>query len=214
MTDTENPDKKNVDEELHNAFEHDAERGPDGVPVGEQIRDLRKAKNMTIVTLADRIGRSVGYVSQVERNMSPVPIDRLKEFAEALSVQITWFFQGGVTGPEEEQDFIVRRSDRRKLTFTGSGVTEELLSPNLGGDFEMIMTTYAPYAKTGDANYSRPCEEAAYVIEGRLEIWISERHFVLDTGDSITFDGRDPHSSANPDDTPATVMWVMSPPTY
>jgi transcriptional regulator with XRE-family HTH domain len=187
---------------------------PGGVPVGEQIRDLRKAKNMTITGLADLIGRSVGYISQVERNISPVPIDRLKEFAEALGVQITWFFQGGTTGPEAERDYIVRRSDRRKLTFTDSGVTEELLSPNLSGDFEMIRTTYAPRAKTGNANYIRPCEEAAHVIEGRLEIWIGERHCMLDSGDSITFDGREPHSSANPDDSPATVMWVMSPPTY
>ncbi len=188
--------------------------GTDSVPVGEQIRDLRKAQKMTITDLADKIGRSVGYVSQVERNISPVPIDRIREFAEALGVQISWFFKGGATGPEEERDLVVRRSDRRKLMFTGSGVAEELLSPNLGGGFEMIMTTYAPHAKTGDANYTRPCEEAAYVIEGRLEIWIGERHFILETGDSITFDGLEPHSSANPDDAPATVLWVMSPPTY
>lgn len=186
----------------------------EGVPVGEQIRDLRKAQKMTLTDLADAIGRSVGYVSQVERNISPVPIDRIREFAEALGVQISWFFKGGATGPEDERDLVVRRSDRRKLTFTGSGVAEELLSPNLSGGFEMIMTTYAPHSKTGDANYTRPCEEAAYVIEGRLEIWIGERHFILETGDSITFDGQEPHSSANPDDTPATVMWVMSPPTY
>ncbi len=207
-------DSQNIGNSLEDAEAVPADNRPDGVPVGEQIKDLRKAKNMTIAELADHIGRSVGYISQVERNISPVPIDRLKEFAEALGVQITWFFQGGATGPEDERDFIVRRSDRRKLTFTGSGVTEELLSPNLGGGFEMIRTTYAPHAKTGDANYSRPCEEAAFVIEGRLEIWIGERYFMLETGDSITFDGREPHSSANPDDVPAIVMWVMSPPTY
>lgn len=191
-----------------------ADTGNDGIPVGEQIRDLRKAKGMTITALAEAIGRSVGYVSQVERNISPVPIDRIKEFAEALGVQITWFFQGGATGPEDERDFVVRRGDRRKLTFTGSGVAEELLSPNLSGGFEMIMTTYAPHAKTGDANYTRPCEEAAYIIEGRMEFWLGDRYFMLDTGDSITFDGNEPHSSGNPDDTPAVVLWVMSPPTY
>jgi len=207
-------DCRNINSDPNEASDLPSQVNADGVPVGEQIRDLRKAKGMTITELAIAIDRSVGYVSQVERNISPVPIDRIKEFAEALGVQITWFFQGGTTGPEDERDFIVRRGDRRKLTFTGSGVTEELLSPNLGGGFEMIMTTYAPLAKTGDANYTRPCEEAAYVIEGRLEIWIGERHFMLETGDSITFDGNDPHSSANPDNTPAIVMWVMSPPTY
>lgn len=207
-------DNRDTDSQPEETTVLPADGSADGIPVGEQIRDLRKAKGMTITALAEAIDRSVGYVSQVERNMSPVPIDRIKEFAEALGVQITWFFQGGATGPEEERDFVVRRGDRRKLTFTGSGVAEELLSPNLGGGFEMIMTTYAPNAKTGDANYTRPCEEAAYVIEGRLEIWIAGKHFMLETGDSITFDGNQPHSSANPDDTPATVMWVMSPPTY
>ncbi len=186
----------------------------DAAPVGEQIRDLRKAKNLTITALAERIGRSVGYISQIERNITAVSIDRLKEIAEALDVQISWFFQGGASAAPEERDLIVRRSDRRRLTFTGSGVTEELLSPNLSGAFEMVMTSYEPHATTGEALYGRPCQEAAFVIEGRLEIWIGEQHYVLETGDSITFDGMQPHRSGNPDASPARVMWVMSPPTY
>ena len=186
----------------------------DGTPVGEQIRDLRKAKGMTITQLAESIGRSVGYVSQIERRISPVSIDRLKELAEALEVQITWFFQGGATGPVHERDLVVRRGDRRKLTFTGSGLEEELLSPNLSGDFEMIMTTYAAHATTGDDLYARPCQESALVIEGRLEVWINERHFMLETGDCPTFDGATPHKSGNPDSTPARVVWTMSPPRY
>ena len=182
--------------------------------VGEQIRDLRKAKGMTITELADSIGRSVGYISQIERNITPVSIDRLRELAEALGVQITWFFHGGAAGPKDERDLVVRRGDRRKLTFTGSGLQEELLSPNLSGEFEMIMTTYEPHATTGEDLYGRPCQEAAFVLEGRLEIWIEERHFMLEAGDSITFDGEVPHKSGNPDNTPARVIWVMSPPTY
>ena len=183
-------------------------------PVGDQIRDLRKAQNLTITDLSERIGRSVGYISQIERNISPVSIDRLKEIAEALDVQISWFFQGGTAGPEGERDLIVRRGDRRHLTFTGSGLREELMSPNLSGDFEMIMTTYEPHATTGEELYARPCQEAALVIEGRLKVWIGDRTFILNEGDTMTFNGLEPHSSANPDDTPARVVWVMSPPTY
>ncbi len=185
-----------------------------GTPVGEQIRDLRKARDMTIVELAKRLGRSVGYISQIERNISPVSIERLTELAEALGVQNNWFFQGGSSGPTHEQDLIVRRGDRRHLTFTGAGLREELLSPNLSGDFEMIMTTYGPYASSGDELYSRPCQEAALVIEGRIEIQIGQRQFILEVGDTITFDGREPHKSRNPDQSPARVVWTLSPPTY
>lgn len=183
-------------------------------PVGEQIRDLRKAKGMTIAGLAEIIGCSVGYISQIERNITSVPVDRLRKFAEALGVQISWFFHGGAAGPEDERDLIVRKDDRRKLTFTGSGLQEELLSPNLSGEFEMIMTTYEPHATTGEDMYGRPCQEAALVLEGRLEICIKDRHFFLKAGDSITFDGNVPHKSGNPDNVPTRVVWVMSPPTY
>lgn len=186
----------------------------DSIPVGNQIRDLRKAKNLTITDLADKIGRSVGYISQIERNITSVGIDRLKEISEALEVQINWFFQGGSSGPADERDLIVRREDRRHLTFPGSGIHEELLSPNLSGDFEMVMTTYAPHSSTGEELYSRPCQEAALVIEGRLEVTIGDRIYMLNEGDSITFDGSKPHRSANPDDTPARAVWTMSPPTY
>lgn len=184
------------------------------MPVGEQIRDLRKAQHLTITDLANKLGRSVGYISQIERNITSISIDRLKQIAEALGVQISWFFQGSASGPQEERDMIVRRKDRRHLTFTGSGIHEELLSPNLSGDFEMIMTTYDPFASTGDELYARPCQEAAFVVEGRLEVFIHDRSFILNEGDTMTFNGQEPHSSANPDDTPTRVVWVMSPPTY
>ena len=56
--------------------------------VGEQIRDLRKIRTLTLQGLADKISRSVGYVSQIERNISDVSIPVLKEIAEALDVNI------------------------------------------------------------------------------------------------------------------------------
>ena len=210
MADQTNPRKPSGEDSANDntIVDHDV------TPVGEQIRDLRKAKGMTITDLADSIGRSVGHVSQIERNISAVSIERLKEISVALGVQISWFFQGGAAGPEDERDLVVRRGDRRRLTFTGSGLQEELLSPNLSGDFEMIMTSYEPHTTTGEALYGRPCQEAALVIEGRMEVWINERHFILETGDCISFDGVTLHKSGNPDDTPARVVWVMSPPKY
>jgi hypothetical protein len=50
----------------------------EGILVGGQIRDLRKAKGLTIAELAERIDRSVGYVSQIERNLSELSIPDLK----------------------------------------------------------------------------------------------------------------------------------------
>ena len=37
-------------------------------PLAQIIRDLRKRKKVTLQQLADRIERSIGFVSQIERN--------------------------------------------------------------------------------------------------------------------------------------------------
>ena len=41
-----------------------------GNSLGADLRALRKARGMTLADLADRLGRSVGCMSQVERDLS------------------------------------------------------------------------------------------------------------------------------------------------
>ncbi|MFO1296562.1 MAG: helix-turn-helix transcriptional regulator [Rubrivivax sp.] len=56
--------------------------------LGHQIRDLRRAKGVTIPELARRIERSVGWVSQIERGLSEVTIAALHQIAEALGAGV------------------------------------------------------------------------------------------------------------------------------
>lgn len=182
--------------------------------IGDQIRDLRKARGCTIVELADRIGRSVGYLSQVERNISSVSIPTLQKIADALGVQVSWFFHGGREVPEGERDFIVRRDNRRSLTFGDTGVHEELLSPNLSGALELIMTTFKPGSWTGEEDRIRKGEEAGLVLEGVLELWVEGQHFLLSPGDSFTFRRSGPHRCHNPGKVDTRVLWIMTPPSY
>ncbi len=183
-------------------------------PVGEQIRDLRKVQNLTLQALADRIGRSVGYVSQIERNISDVSIPVLKEIADALDVNINWFFQGSVNAPAHERDIIVRAENRRRLDFAGTGMVEELLSPNFSGTFEMILGTFAPGAATGPEKYTRTGEVGGYLVTGQLALSVGERQFSLSAGDAFTYPSTEPHRCWNSGDGDAVVLWVVAPPSY
>jgi len=185
----------------------------DPIPVGSQVRDLRKAKGLTIPEFAGLIGRSVGWLSQTERNISPITIPNLKLISDALDVQITWFFQGNAIAPEDERDFIVRKDGRRQLRYTGTGVTEELLSPNLSREIEMLMTTLEPGASSGEP-YSRNGEEGGYVVSGVLELMVAGKIQTLFSGDSFAFESNLPHRCHNPGDAPTAVVWVITPPSY
>ena len=99
--------------------------------IGQGLRELRRAHGLTLNDVASAAGISVSYLSQIERYVSRLPIEVLKKLSDVLGVHMNWFFQSGAQGPIDERGVIVRASNRRTLSFTGLGITEELLSPNL-----------------------------------------------------------------------------------
>lgn len=181
-------------------------------PIGQAVRDLRKAKGLTLNDVATAAGISVSYLSQIERNVSRLPIGVLKNLADVLGVHMNWFFQAGGQGPADERDIIVRAANRRNLSFTGLGITEELLSPNLAGPLELLISTIHPGADS--EYYAHDGSEAGVVITGTLQLWVGDRHFELAEGDSFAFPSGEPHRCANQGSTPVKVLWVITPPHY
>jgi mannose-6-phosphate isomerase-like protein (cupin superfamily) len=136
----------------------------------------------------------------------------LRRIADVLGVHMNWFFHAAPEGPDDERDVIVRAANRRNLTFTGLGITEELLSPNLSGPLELLISTIHPGADS--ELYSHDGAEAGVVMSGTLQLWVRDRHFVLEAGDSFAFPSTDPHRCANTGRVPAKVLWVITPPHY
>ena len=95
--------------------------------IGREIRDLRKARRVTLAAVAEASGLSVGYLSLVERDLATPSIKALHAVSRALGVTIGWFFEPG-DAPEAERDLVVRRARRRRLEYS-AGMLDELLSP-------------------------------------------------------------------------------------
>ncbi len=184
--------------------------GGDQTP-GRDIRALRKARGLTLTELAMRLGRSVGWMSQVERGLSSPSIADLRAFADVFAVPVSLFFGHDVPN-ESERGVIVRAGQRRSLGTSDSGLVEELLSPDLGGSFEVLRSEFAPGAELKTASL-RPTEEAGYVVSGRFDIEIEGIWHALSAGDSFRFN-RKPFRWRNPGTEPAVVIWVVSPPVY
>ncbi|WP_439861948.1 helix-turn-helix domain-containing protein [Pseudomonas sp. MBLB4136] len=183
---------------------------PESLRIGRQIRDLRKSKRITLAALAEKLDRSVGYLSQVERGVSSLPIGVLQSISEILGVRVSWFFQGDDEIPTEEREYLVRADHRRSMTFSGIGVREELLSPRLSGQLLLIMTRLAPGASGGKEPRQRKGEEAGYVEAGTLELKIGQQTFLLGPGDSFAITGDEPHLIYNPGEVETRVIWVMT----
>lgn len=179
--------------------------------LGHDLRALRRLRRMTIAELAAAAGRSVGYISQIERGLSQVSLRDLQRLTDALDVPLGWFFINEPP-PPEERGYIVRQHQRRQVGSSEGGLIEELLSPDLGGEFEIFRSVFEVGAEMPCAQ-QRPTEEAGFVLEGELELWLDERYFRLHTGDSFRFRGEH-YRWRNPGTVPAVVLWVIAPPVY
>lgn len=60
----------------------------DRVEIGQRIKRLRTAQGLTVQDLAKRAGVSPGYLSEVERGLSAVSVDKLTQIANGLGVGV------------------------------------------------------------------------------------------------------------------------------
>lgn len=181
--------------------------------IGQRMRELRKAKGLTLKQLSAATDLSIGYLSQLERQDADPSIRALNVIGKALGVGINWFFPDPDAGETPESEFVVRAERRRALRFA-SGLRDELLSPSLAGQLEMVLTTFAPGASSGEELYAHKGEEAGFVVDGQLEVTIDDQVFVLGPGDTIQFPSDRPHRYRNPGPGPTRLIWAVTPPHY
>ncbi|GHE03823.1 XRE family transcriptional regulator [Defluviimonas sp. 20V17] len=180
--------------------------------VGNDIRALRKSRGATIKELSATLGRSVGWLSQVERGQATPSITDIAAIANNFGVNISFFFRSANRDPDE-QGIVLRAADRIPIGSSESGLIEELLSPTLGGTFEMIKSTFAPRSSSDGLRAARQSEDGGVLISGQLTLEIDDLTLALEAGDSFQFTSRT-YSWRNNHDTPAVAVWVISPPVY
>ena len=178
--------------------------------IGNDIRALRRSRNWTLNDLAEQLNRSVGWLSQVERDVSEPALDDIRNIAALFSLPVSFFFSNGTDS--DEAAYIVRSGTRRVMTDAPKGLAESLLSPDLGGAFEIIHSVFAPGAACPEP-FVRPTEEAGYVLEGRLVLFIDGVRFELNQGDSFRFAGEQ-IMWVNEGAVNAVLIWVIAPPVY
>ena len=179
--------------------------------LGADLRALRKSRGLTLMDMADGLGRSVGWLSQVERDLSEPSITDLRHIAGFLEVPVSILFRNEAA-PVAEAGYVVRQGTRRQMGSTVAGLVEELLSPDLTDDFEMVHSTFEPGSKIDQA-VLRPTQEVGYLISGQLDIQILETTHTIYPGDSFRIRG-EAFRWSNPYSDPAIAIWVIAPPVY
>jgi transcriptional regulator with XRE-family HTH domain len=191
-----------------------AEQDIGATPIGGQIRELRKAKGLSTAALALAIGKSAGYVNNVEHERTEVTVTDLAKISGALDVHISWFFHAINIPSPEEAGFIVRHDNRRELQLAKAGIYEELLSPSLSADIQMVLSTFAPGAVTGETPTNMDAEMAGLVLSGAIDLQIDDKQFHLEKGDSFLVPRGSSRKCENRSSEESITLWVNTPTVY
>lgn len=185
--------------------------------LGAHIKQIRIIKGLKVIDVARRTGLTSSTISQVERSKISPTIVTLKKIAAALDHPLGDFFdappEDKKPGAFPKQSPVVHRH-QRKLLSPGKGITFQLLNPDMSGPIEFIYNIYEPGAGTGSGQYSHPGTECGLILEGQLLITIREQEYLLQEGDSITFDSSEPHSKQNTGEGRCVCVWANNPPWF
>ncbi|SDS77259.1 Cupin domain-containing protein [Brevibacterium sandarakinum] len=180
--------------------------------MGALIHQLRESAGMTLTDLSRVAGVSQGLLSQIERGRGNPAYLTLLKIAKAFNVPVGRFF----TQAEESADNrVVRADNRRQLQVTDRGLVYELLTPTMNGEL-LVLKVRVP---SGYSNESVPfnhhrAEECLFVLEGTCFFQVGDDGYTLEAGDSITYQGDQPHWFRVVGDAEAVIIATMTPPVF
>ncbi len=176
------------------------------VNVGERLRELREARNISMRTLAGRSGLSANALSMIERGKASPSVSTLYKLADALGVSITTFFASDV----ERKQVVFLKGDARPHVSFSRGVFEGLGGEQFIGRVEPFMLTLENSANSGSRSMSHTGHEFIFCLRGELEYQVERQLFHLQAGDSLLFAAHLKHKWKNPGKNVATALIIIS----
>jgi len=174
--------------------------------IGEKIKALRLASDLTQEELANRARLSKGFISQLENDQTSIQIDSLADLLEALGVGLSEFFSDS-----EEERIVFKPSDRVEVDGTGASAFELLVPGSTNSLMDPIMVQLKP-GESLDEKDPHPGEQFGYVLQGTVTLKVDRKSYEVPKSHCFYFTSDRSHQILNQTGRPASLLWVTSPP--
>ncbi|HEY3295935.1 MAG TPA: XRE family transcriptional regulator [bacterium] len=176
--------------------------------IGERIRNLRLASDLTQEELADRADLTKGFISQLERDQTSISVDSLLQILKVLNVKVTDFFRE--TTPEK---VVYDAKERTGLLETGADKFELLIPGGTNREMEAAFVRLLPGQQT-DPIKPFQGEAFGYILRGTLALRFGGEKYIAHVGDSFYYSGEREHVLENTGRRPVEFIWVTTPPVF
>lgn len=174
--------------------------------IGQKIRALRLASDLTQEELANRAGLTKGFISQLENDQTSIQIDSLADIVEVFGLTMSDFFS-------DSDEIKAVYTPEERVSIEGKGISRfELLVP---GSTNNLMDPIFISLEPGEATERfepHPGEQFGYVLKGTATLKIDKKSFKVSEGHCFYFASDRTHQILNKDKSLVNILWIISPP--
>lgn len=177
---------------------------------GNNIREIRKKKGLTLEQLASQIGITASGLSQIERDLVDPSLSLLRKLANALGISLHSLFS------EESSNYVSRSSERKQVSFNDNNLVYEFLTPrpaqtDISPKIEVNMVTLKGKTYGSEGYTTHAADECFVVIKGVFEILIENQDpITLYEGDCIYHTAGVSHQFYNPSNSDSVALSILS----
>ena len=162
---------------------------------------------MTLAQVAEEVGISIAYLSQIENGKVNLSIPKLESISKALGESAAHYLVDSV----EQSTQIIRVEDRHWLTLAKKARESVLIQSR--GNIKVAVLHIEPGADSGRPHSSQG-EEFTFVSHGSVTIDLDNHKAELSRGDVIYYDSNIPHKWENHGEITAEIIVITSPERY
>jgi transcriptional regulator with XRE-family HTH domain len=167
--------------------------------IGKRLREMRKMRGLTVREQASLLQVSPSTLSELERGIAGISLQRLQSVAHSLGVSVSDLLTHDesptnearpleISQPADLGATSIRRGRGVHYTLVGSH-GEHTLQP-----YRIMFDAGAGYA---DDPIAHPGEEFVYVLFGDVHLHLGDQQHLLTTGSCARFDSGVPHAFSN-----------------
>jgi transcriptional regulator with XRE-family HTH domain len=177
--------------------------------LGAILKIVREKLGKKQGEIASEAGISISMLSQIERGNVSASIDTLVGVCNALNLDIAELFRRIMP---ERQVRVFKNGKRLSTAKAGVRYEQLVMSAESSYPAEMFLLEVAPEKIVGLSQKGHEGVEMGYVLEGRATMNIENDQYVIQAGDSISFNAHVPHTLHNTGTEIFKAVWTVVPP--
>jgi DNA-binding transcriptional MerR regulator len=183
-----------------------AARGPS--VDGGALRELRRARGLSLGDAGERSGIRPSQVGAIERGTAEASVASLQRLTSAYGTTVAELF-----AQPARRGRVTRARRRPRLELGDDAIRIEQLAG--GATLLEPQLFHLAAGASSDGAYAHAGEEFLFVLAGSLTVWVGdEERYRLAEGDALVFPSTLPHRWRNDASRETRLLWINTPPTF